>query len=388
MRFIFKKSVVLLSAALMLPAMLNAQLKYHDASEFPLYGKATEATANRYTRLPDSLANISRGPLWNLGRNSTGMAVRFRSNSPTIAAKWKNTFNKRLPIMTETAIKGLDLYALENGEWKFVNSARPGTGIEHKTTIIANMDTTEREYMLYTPLHDGLASLEIGIDSAAFIAPPAVESPRRGKPVVFYGTSILQGIAVSRPGMAATNILSRWLNRETINLAFSGNAFLDLEIAGVIAGVDAACFVLDFVPNASVDMMNSRMEKFYRIIREKHPKTPIIFIEDPIFPHSKFDQRIAKQIADKNETVRRIFNELVEKGEKNIYFVPSTDMIGADGEATVDGVHFTDLGTTRYSELLYPMIKKFLKDSEDSREKPSKSHKKAKNDTSPNKRTK
>lgn len=66
---------------------ISAQLVYHDASNFPLLGKATEATRARYERLPDSLKNISHSPLWNLSRNSTGMAIRFRSNSTRIALK-------------------------------------------------------------------------------------------------------------------------------------------------------------------------------------------------------------------------------------------------------------------------------------------------------------
>mgnify|MGYP002508477446 CR=1 FL=1 len=45
-----------------------------------------------------------------------------------------------------------------------------------------------------------------------------------------YGTSILQGGCATRPGMAHTNILQRRLNREGVNLGFSGNARLDPEI--------------------------------------------------------------------------------------------------------------------------------------------------------------
>lgn len=71
---------------LLLAISANAQIVYHDASAFPLLGKATEITLTRYERLPDSLRNISRKPLWELGRNSAGLAVRFRSNSTRIAA--------------------------------------------------------------------------------------------------------------------------------------------------------------------------------------------------------------------------------------------------------------------------------------------------------------
>lgn len=157
--------------------------------------------------------------------------------------------------------------------------------------------------------------------------------------------------------MAHTNILERWLNRECINLGFSGNALLDLEIAELIATVDASMFVLDFLPNATVEQMKERAEKFYSIVRSKHPDTPILFVEDPIFTHSRFDKRVAREVKAKNETIAAIFQSMKKTGEKNIYLLSSKDIIGHDGEATVDGIHFTDLGFMRYAEVLYPLIK-------------------------------
>lgn len=344
---------------LLLTTMAGAQIVYHDASAFPLLGKATEATATRYERLPDSLQHISRKPLWDLGRNSAGLALRFRSNSTCIAARWEVRDNRSMNHMTPTGIKGLDLYCLQGGKWIFAGSGRP-QGKINKATIVENMLPQEREYLLYLSLYDGVTSLAIGVDSLSEIRLPAIDLPRREKPIVFYGTSILQGGCASRPGMAHTNILERRLNRECINLGFSGNALLDLEIAHLMASVDASMFVLDFVPNATVEQMKERADEFYSIIRRKHPHTPILFIEDPIFTHSPFDTRIAKEVKDKNETLNAIFQSLKQRGEKNIYFLSSRDIIGHDGEATVDGIHFTDLGFMRYAEVLYPILKKHI----------------------------
>ena len=36
-------------------------------------------------------------------------------------------------------------------------------------------------------------------------------------------------------------------------------------------------------------------------------------------------------------------------------------VLGEDGEASVDGIHFTDLGMMRYADLVCPVIKKVLK---------------------------
>lgn len=354
------KNYILAVALLFCTLALKGQLVYHDASAFPLLGKATQNSATRYERLPDSLRNVSRKPLWALGQNSAGLALRFRSNSTTIAAKWEVLLDRNMNHMTPTGIKGLDLYCLQDGKWVFVNSGRP-SGKVNEATIISYMKPVEREYMLYLPLYDGVTSLSIGVDSLAEISGPEVQLPVREKPVVFYGTSILQGGCASRPGMAHTNIISRWLNRECVNLGFSGNALLDLEIAEVVAGVDASVYVLDFVPNANVQQMKERADKFYTIIRSRHPDTPVIFLEDPIFTHTRFDQRIAEEVAQKNETVNAIFQSLKKRGEKNIYMISSKDMLGHDGEATVDGVHFTDLGMMRYAELVCPVIKKCIR---------------------------
>ena len=354
------KTLLTSIALVLLSLTVKGQLVYHDASAFPLLGKASQNTATRYERLPDSLRNISRDALWELGLNSAGMAIRFSSNSTTIAAKWEVLLNRSMNHMSPTGTKGLDLYCLQDGKWVFVNSGRP-SGKETTATIISKMKPEKREYLLYLPLYDGVTSLAIGVDSLSEISQPAVDLPVREKPVVFYGTSILQGACASRPGMAHTNILSRWLNRQTINLGFSGNGQLDLEIAEVIAGVDASMFVLDFVPNVFVEQMKEKADKFFTIIRSKHPETPVLFVEDPIFTHTRFDQDIAKEVKERNEVINVFFQMLKKRGEKNIYFLSSKDIIGSDGEATVDGAHFTDLGFTRYSKILYPIIKKRMK---------------------------
>ena len=105
-----------------------------------------------------------------------------------------------------------------------------------------------------------------------------------------------------------------------------------------------------------------RRGAFYSIIRSKHPDTPVLFVEDPIFTHSRFNRTVAREVKDKNETLQAVFQSLKKRGEKNIYLLSSEDIIGHDGEATVDGVHFTDLGFMRYAEVLYPVLKKHMKE--------------------------
>ena len=334
---------------------------YTDLSAFPLYGKVSEETNERYERLPSRLEGVSRGPVWYLGRNSAGLYIRFRSNSTSIYARWESTFNNSMTHMTDTGTKGLDLYALVDGEWRHVCSAQP-QGKKSEREIISNMDPVEREYMLYLSLYDGVMSLEIGVDEGAFIGHPAVDRPSREKPVVMYGTSILQGGCANRPGMAHTNIIGRRLDREVINLGFSGNALLDIEIAELMASVaDPGLYVLDYVPNASAEAIDKVGEDFFRIIRNAHPDVPVIFIEDVIFPTTQFDNRLLEEVTTKNAAQKRLYDRLKKSGEKKIYYISAEGMIGDDGEATVDGIHFTDLGAMRYVDHVLPVMKKALR---------------------------
>ena len=343
-------------------ARVSAQnVVYKDASAFPVYGKVADKTGMRYERLPSELQGVSRDAVWYLGRHSAGLFIRFRSNSTSIHARWESTFDNSMTHMTDTGTKGLDLYAIVDGEWRHVCSAQP-QGKKSEWKIIANMDPVEREYMLYLSLYDGVSSLEIGVDEGATLDLPAVDRPSREKPVVMYGTSILQGGCANRPGMAHTNIISRRLDREVINLGFSGNALLDMEIAHLMASVeDPGLFVLDYAPNAYAHLIDESGEAFFRVIRDAHPDVPVIFIEDVIFPHTIYDKAIREEVTKKNEAQKRLFDKLKKSGERKIYYIRAEGMIGDDGEATVDGIHFTDLGAMRYVDHVLPTIRKALK---------------------------
>ncbi len=85
--------------------------------------------------------------------------------------------------MTDTGIKGIDLYAWEN-HWQPVKAGLP-TGKTNERVIISNMTAQEREYIMFLPLYDGIISLSIGIDSTAYIKNPALPYPTQLIPFWF-----------------------------------------------------------------------------------------------------------------------------------------------------------------------------------------------------------
>ena len=334
---------------------------WRDASFLPVAGKVTEVATGCYERLPEYPEGGIRPALVQLGKASAGLYIRFRSDSPANYVRWASSGARWMPHMAPVGTRGLDLYIHDGMSWTFAGSAKPEDAWKAASScrIIGNMEPAMREYMLYLSLYDGISSLEIGVDKDYELLQPSLDSPRKGSPMVFYGTSILQGGCASRPGMAFTNILSRRFDREAINLGFSGNAFLDIAIAELMAAVpDPAVFVLDYVPNASAELIDSEGASFFRVLRDAHPGVPVVFVEDPGFPHAAFDGKIRKEIDDKNAAQKRLFRSLRAKGEKRIYYIPSSSLMRS--EDTVDGIHPTDLGMEHYAEAYARILKKIL----------------------------
>ncbi|MBQ0068211.1 MAG: SGNH/GDSL hydrolase family protein [Bacteroidales bacterium] len=338
-----------------------AASRYVNADQFPLLGKVYEDSLPHYSRIPASLNDSLRKPLIEFGSNCAGLAVRFKSNTTSFTMRWRNLANMVMGHMTPTGIRGLDLYCWDKDHWHYVNSARPTTDSISQWSMLRNGAPEMKEYMLYLPLYDGLKTLEIGIDSLATIEQPTMDFPKRDHPVVLYGSSIMQGGCASRPGMASSNIISRRLNRECINLGFSGNAFLDMGIAHMMADVNASVYVMDNIPNSSVAQIHERTKEFVKILRDKNPNTPIVFIEDPQFPQSRYNQKTIQEVVKKNAAIKQEFAEMKKMGIKNIYYIQSKDITVLDGEASVDGIHFTDVAFNHYADVLTPLLGKLIK---------------------------
>lgn len=336
------------------------KLTWHDASQFEILGRVYPDSLPIYARIPAFRKDVTRYEVYELGQHSAGISIRFRSDSPDIILKWNTVFNNHMTHMADLGTRGLDLYVLtDEGRWRYIGPGRP-MGNPTVWTASANMEPKMREYMIHLSLYDQVDKLEIGIDKGYVIEKPQVASPRRGKPVVIYGTSLAHGATASRPGMAASNILQRELNCEVINLGFSANGRLDYEIAEMMADVDASVYIMDNIPNSKVDEIYEKTEPFVKILRDRHPDVPIIFIEDPRFPGIPYNKAITTEVERKNKAIKEVYQRLTAAGLDNTYYVEQADLQPEDGDATSDEYHYTDIGFRKYCDTLLPILRKCL----------------------------
>ncbi len=344
--------------ALLLPASGFAQkaseLKYVDARNLMLINQGFDNTELDYSRLPADMKPATRKAVWDLGLNSAGLAIRFSSDSPTIGIRWTLLNYFIMHHMAGTGIRGIDLYQLdENEHWQFVGTAIPNGKDTTKTQIlVSGMDGHDHDYMAYLPLYDGVTKVEIGVTKDACVGMPHREVLTKGRerPIVFYGTSITQGGCASRPGMVYTSIISRALQKECINLGFSGNARMDKALAEIVARVDADQYVIDCLENCTLKVMQDSAWYFLTYLAKKRPDAPIYLVEHIWFSHALVNKPVHDQIAEKNAYWREIYEKLRAAGYDNFRYIPADNLTDPDGEGAVDGCHQTDLGFLRMSE--------------------------------------
>ena len=261
--------------------------------------------------------------------------------------------------MPDTGIKGLDLYVLDGGRWQYIGTARPNAK-ESFAVFVRNMTKQNREFISYFPLYDGVESVEIGVEQDAQLRAPQnsrlVKSADK-KPLLFYGTSITQGGCASRPGMAYPSILGRMLDRETINLGFSGNGKMDFAMAKAINMTDVDGVIIDCLPNTTAQSLRDSAYTFITHIAKAKPGVPIFMVENPNFPYLIVDTATRAALEEENQVWRELYARLLTEGFKNIEYIRGDNLLGEDGETTVDGVHFTDLGFLRFAESLMEHLK-------------------------------
>ena len=337
----------------------QTQVAWYDAKLLTVEGRGWTDTKAFYDRLPARAESIVRPDVWRLSRQSSGICVRFVTDAVSFHVRWTLELEALSePTMPATAVSGLDLYVKQDGQWRWCSVARP-KGRLNEVAIIKDASPATREFLLYLPLYNVVSSLELGMPVGSHLR-AADSLPDNRKPIVFYGTSITQGGCASRPGMVYSAIVGRRLNRTIINLGFRSNGTMDSEFVPLFAELDPAAYVIDCLPNMTGPVVDERAEPFVKALRAKRPETPIILAEDRTYPDGILYGPRRERNQKNREALRASFNRLQSAGIKKIYYLPAENLLGDDGDATVDASHPTDLGHFRQAHAFETILREAL----------------------------
>ncbi len=339
-------------------------LRWHDARSLTLEGRGWNETSGPYDRLPGRAEGAVHELDWRFSAHSAGMVVRFLTDAPEVSVRWalKST-DIAMAHMPSTGVSGVDLYARTGAGWSWLAAMLPGTplGQSNEHRLVFGLDAAagpgQRELSVYLPLYNGVSAVEIGIPSGASIgaAPPRRRDIR---PLVFYGTSIPQGGCASRPGMAYPSIVGRRLDAPTINLGFSGSGRCEPAIVDLLAELDASMVVVDSIVNMEPEIVEERISGLLDVFERRRPTAALLLMEEAVHPSCYARERTLQ--TPKSATLRKVFDQRKARWEGRLFLVKGDMLLGDDGEATVDGIHPTDLGFTRMADVLTPFIGRVL----------------------------
>ena len=327
----------------------------HDAP-FSLHGFCCpQVKGEAFRRIPHDLAAATSAGVERLSKHTAGGRVRFKTNSPYVAIHVEMEHHSPMPHMAFVGIMGFDMYIKVGSEQMYYGSFRPPIPLQNAYEGKLSLPGGEQEVTINFPLYNQVDKLLIGLQEGSTISAPAPF--KHEKPVVFYGSSITQGGCASRPGTCYPAIISRWLDCDHINLGFSGSCKAEEVMARYIADLDMSVFVYDYDHNApNADYLRQTHEKLYRIVREKQPTLPIIFVSRPdVYLHEKLSEECLSVILD-------TYNTALREGDKYVAFVNGGQMFAGPFrcDCTVDGTHPTDLGFAYMAEHIAPAVAKYL----------------------------
>lgn len=306
-----------------------------------------------YNRLPDKAESSVRAAVWSLSRHAAGLSIHFITDTDSLEITYEVDGNYAMNHMPATGVSGVDLYGKdESGRWLWYrgkNTFGDQVAFHFKTE---KSGPEGRLYQLYLPLYNNCKNLKFGIAKGSTITFLPI---RTEKPIVVYGTSIVQGACASRPGMAWTNVLGRKLDHPIINLGFSGNGRLEPEVLEFVTQVDAKVYVLDCLPNLSPNETRTEAEIKKRLyasiqhIRDKRPDADILLTHHAGYSDGEVDSARRAVYETLNRWTTEVFEDVQATGTSQLFMLSKND-IRLSNDAFVDGTHPTDLGMEEYAK--------------------------------------
>ncbi|MGH1370628.1 MAG: SGNH/GDSL hydrolase family protein [Cellvibrionaceae bacterium] len=275
-------------------------------------------------------------------RFGAGARLRFCTNSCSV----------RLACEARSPAKVQGIDCLVDGlYWRTLAIPR-GENID--LILFQGLERQWRTVELYFPAEQeiSLSSLTLGEDAQLTTVEPYVDE----LPLVFYGSSVVQGAGASLSSMSYPAIISRCLNRDIHNWGFYGAGKAEAEVLAHVIARPARAFILDLGKSygrQSVDVYRAMLEQ----IRDSHPATPIVVITPIFSAREHFDPRFLLR----SQSIRSVMAEAA-KDVVNTTVIDGEGLLGVQDWAGLcsDGLHPNELGFTMIAERLSQQLESIL----------------------------
>ncbi len=272
----------------------------------------------------------------------------------------------RLAIISDTrSLSGKLLRADDNQKLDlYVNRELFGTVdlAAQDSFAFDNIPEGEKLLELWLPQRGDFALQQLEVEEGASLAPYHDERPRW----ITYGSSITHCREAASPSFTWPAIVARAYDFNHVNLGFGGHDHLDALIACEMRDMPA-----DYISfGAGINIcggssMNARtfgssVIGFARIIREKHPTTPMA-IMSPIYckgyDESGKTNLVEMTLPDYRQAVHDAVEALKSCGDENVFYVNGLELLNHDMTLfTTDEVHPTADGYKKMGENFLQLV--------------------------------
>lgn len=365
-----RKKFQLLFLLLLISAPLSAQMQWHspfdDCGDEPfLCGRAwNKELGLNFHRLPERYKEKVTQNVWGLSQLSAGLSLRFTTDSKMIKVKYVLGQKGGYLNMAWLNHSGVDLYGADaKGGLHWVGNHMEwhlsGDTVEFTYRDISYPKGLEggTEFRLYLPPYNEVKNIEVGVDNGAKFA---YKREKRAKPIVVYGSSIVNGASPSRPGLMFTNIVARESGWPVVNFGFSGSAFMEPEDFDFLAEIDARAFILDPIPN-SYNLGDEIVKRACNGVKKlrKVSDAPILMVEAEVPLDTMFRKKRCMDYVNGNKRFYEAYKKLRAQGITGLYYLPAKEMNFTE-ESMIEGTHPNDFGNRQYADAYLKKIKEMF----------------------------
>lgn len=288
-----------------------------------------------------------------LGQRCPGARLCFRTDSANVSVKM--TLRTLSPDigMSLFACQSIEVFFGPRGKARFAGLVTPPNYQTKTVEKSFSKDSMMEDVTLFLPRNEQIEDIEISVDDNAAVEAP---TPYRYAPMLCYGSSITEGGCCCRVTNVYSTMISNHLDIDYYNYGFSGSARGELEMADLINTIPMSIFIYDYDHNApTAEHLANTHEPFFRRIREKNPKLPVIFLTRPNFFGSADDIK-------RREIIRATYEHALADGDNNVWFIDGESYFGDTDRyaCTCDNCHPNDLGFYRMTQCIEPVVKHIL----------------------------
>jgi len=298
-------------------------------------------------RLPKRAQTGVPKAVWNRSLAPDGGRIRLSCNTSRLAIRAQ---------ATRPGGKRCVFDAFVNGAYAASVQATGTNKVD--LVVFEKKDHNWKDITIYLPNNKEARVFAVGLDAdTEFKSPPAFALKR---PMVCYGSSVLQGTGAAHPSRTYPATVARRLNLDFVNLGFGGAGKAEGEVVALVNQLDACCYLFDLGKSYGAPTPE-RYDRMLDTIRAAHTATPI-FCVTPIYSTKEENQpEYKKRSEDLRALMRQAVNDRRRAGDKLMFVVEGLELFGEpDKSAFADALHPNDEGNEVMAERLAPVIERVV----------------------------